>query len=174
MNGHKDSSGKFHPHGNSKKNLSKLFDTSMHPNNSINKPTAGELEKQKVREKVIKMMKSGKLYSNFPDTVKNNIFMVDSSWSEPAQYQLAFSIAQDEAYEKFPDDRDSDGNYFSKREDLIEKLEVEYYKKMDSNPVDFLINEAKLGTSIKDLVDENILKLDVDDVVHDIMNGKSH
>ena len=173
MNGHKDSSGKFHPHGNSKKNLSKLFDTSMHPNNSINKPTAGELEKQKVREKVIAMMKSGKLYSNFPDTVKNNIFMVDYSDSEPAQQQLAFSIAQDEAYDKFPNYKDSPDK-FTEREDLIEKLSVEYYKKMDSNPVDFLINEAKLGTSIKDLVDQNILKLDVDDVVHDIMNGKSH
>jgi hypothetical protein len=131
------------------------------------------MSKEQVKSKVISMKQSGEIY-NHPKLVNDNIFMVDYSTYEPAQQQLAEELA----YEKV-------GNYqdyrlkekeigFDGVNKLIEKkvarLSSIYYQQMDKNPVEFLIKN-KVGKNVKDLVDNNYLKLDVDDITHDIINN---
>ena len=121
-------------------------------------------------KQVNKIIKNKKLHTmRDKPFIRNNIYMIDSnSFDLPSQK----SIAEDLAYKNV-------GFYrFSGNADEVDKLEKKalaladrYYDKMDepNRAVDFLIKQ-KVGKNLDELVEDGYIRLDTDDVIHDLIS----
>ncbi len=106
--------------------------------------------------------------------IKPNLWMVDSyQWDQPNQSSIADSLADEHVWKEMEKQHHpSNSDYWDDYDKKVKKLAVQYYHKMDRNfptsAINFMIKN-KLGKNIDDLVNGRYLRLDVGDVVYDIM-----
>jgi hypothetical protein len=124
-------------------------------------------------KKVNKIIENKKLHTiRDKPFIRNNIYMIEGGlgYDNPSQQ----SIAEELAYKKV--------GFWGCRDDEEDKLEKKalaladrYYDKMEepNKAVDFLIKQ-KVGKNLDELVEDGYIRLDVDEVVDDLISENNN
>ena len=124
--------------------------------------------KQELLDMVNGWIKNKELYKH-RKLIEGSVYMIDNNqYDQPNQESLAKELA----YKKV--------GFWSCEMDEVKKVEKKalrlaekYYEKMDNpiNAIDFLIKH-KLGKNLDELIENGCMRLDPEDVAHDIMEKK--